>query len=140
MNIESIEIKNVQGGKNFKIDLNLKDRVSIIHGPNGCGKTTILKIINYLFNLNFFGLSIIDFESVKVTYADQSFLEVKSIEEINKPTPNESGSESPSLKYVKIVLSNSDNQSTTYSNYADLKRLCEQVIATSYFPVLKINK
>ena len=128
MNIESIDIKNVQGGKNFKIDLNLKDRVSIIHGPNGCGKTTILKIINYLFNLNFFGLSIIDFESIKVTYADQSFLEVKSIEEINKPTPNESGSESPSLKYVKIVLSNSDNQSATYSNYADSKRLCEQLI------------
>lgn len=126
MNIESIEIKNLLGGKNFKIDLNLKDRISIIHGPNGCGKTTILKIINYLFNFNFFGLSIIGFESVKVIFTNQSFLEAKSSEEIT--TTNENGAENPSLKSVKIVLTNSNNQSNIYSNESDLKRLCDLLI------------
>lgn len=126
MNIESIEIKNLLGGKNFKIDLNLKDRISIIHGPNGCGKTTILKIINYLFNFNFFGLSIIGFESVKVIFTNQSFLEAKSSEEIT--TANENGAENPSLKCVKIVLTNSNNQSNIYSNESDLKRLCDLLI------------
>lgn len=78
MNIESIEIVNLLGaGKSFKIDFNLKTKMTIIHGPNGCGKTTILKIINYLFNFNFFGLSLINFDSIKIVFDDKQYINIK---------------------------------------------------------------
>ena len=77
MNIKTIEITNLLGNKSFKIDFNIKERLRILHGPNGCGKTTILKINNYLFNYNFFGLSLIEFESIKIIFDDNQFLDVR---------------------------------------------------------------
>jgi len=50
MRIKSIHVEKLFGNYNYDIDLDAKIR--IIHGPNGCGKTTILKIIDAVFNIN----------------------------------------------------------------------------------------
>lgn len=54
----------------FNYELNLHDTVTIIHGPNGCGKTTMLKIMDAVFNKRINTLRTIDFESVKFVFDD----------------------------------------------------------------------
>ena len=49
----------------FNYEITLHDTVTIIHGPNGCGKTTMLKIMDAVFNKRISVLRAIDFESVK---------------------------------------------------------------------------
>lgn len=60
----------------FNYTLDLHDTVTIIHGPNGCGKTTMLKIINAVFNKQLSTLKATDFESVKFSLSDGSYLTI----------------------------------------------------------------
>ena len=48
MRIEQVSIKGLFNNFNYVIDL--EDSITIIHGPNGCGKTTVFKIIDAVFN------------------------------------------------------------------------------------------
>lgn len=50
MRIKQIKVKNLFGLFNHTIPFNLKEKITIIHGPNGLGKTIILKFIDGLFN------------------------------------------------------------------------------------------
>ncbi|MFX0073394.1 MAG: AAA family ATPase [Candidatus Hermodarchaeota archaeon] len=50
MRIKQINVVNLFGLFNHKIPFNLEEKVTIIHGPNGFGKTIILKFIDGLFN------------------------------------------------------------------------------------------
>lgn len=43
LRIESISVEGLFGLYDHTIPLNLEDRVTIIHGPNGVGKTKILE-------------------------------------------------------------------------------------------------
>src|SRR6266581_3332306 len=48
--IRQISVTNLFGIFNHTIPLNIDDRVTIIHSPNGFGKTAILRLINELFS------------------------------------------------------------------------------------------
>jgi predicted ATP-binding protein involved in virulence len=50
MRMQSIFIKGLFGRFDHKIRMNLEDRITIIHGPNGFGKTAILRLIANLFS------------------------------------------------------------------------------------------
>jgi len=43
--IKRIEVVGLFGLYDHVIDLNLEDRVTILHGPNGVGKTVLLQMI-----------------------------------------------------------------------------------------------
>ena len=136
MNIKTIEITNLLGNKSFKIDFNIKERLRILHGPNGCGKTTILKIINYLFNYNFFGLSLIEFESIKIIFDDNQFLDVrqntsdsltiKDQTEFPKPSSNKNSFWDDLIAPTKIVISTA-NDSINYDNSEDTCTLIDLI-------------
>ena len=49
MRIKSISVRGLFGVFDHTIPLNLDDRITIIHGPNGFGKTALLRIIQSLF-------------------------------------------------------------------------------------------
>lgn len=49
MRIKSISVRGLFGVFDHTIPLNLEDRITIIHGPNGFGKTAILRIVQNLF-------------------------------------------------------------------------------------------
>ena len=53
MRIHSIELKNFRGIEELKIDDISDTGVTVIHGRNEAGKTTILKAIEALFNYKF---------------------------------------------------------------------------------------
>ena len=59
-----LKIKNLFGYRNY--DLELNDKINILIGENGSGKSTILKIINALLNEDLITLSQIDFEEINV--------------------------------------------------------------------------
>jgi ABC-type branched-subunit amino acid transport system ATPase component len=50
--------------------MRLDDRITIIHGPNGYGKTTILSMVNALFNKRYFDLRHIPFHEFKIELED----------------------------------------------------------------------
>jgi predicted ATP-binding protein involved in virulence len=47
--VRNISIKGLFGRFDYEIPLNLEDRITIIHGPNGFGKTAILRLIAAIF-------------------------------------------------------------------------------------------
>ena len=50
MSITTLEVTHLFGLFNHKIELKTKDRITIIHGPNGFGKTAVLRMVDSLFN------------------------------------------------------------------------------------------
>ncbi|WP_242038138.1 AAA family ATPase [Tolypothrix sp. FACHB-123] len=50
MRIQQISVNGLFGLFDHVIPLNMDERITIIHGPNGFGKTAILKILNAFFN------------------------------------------------------------------------------------------
>ncbi len=48
--IKSIHIKNLFNQFNYDIEVDIENDVAILIAPNGCGKTTIFKILDFMFN------------------------------------------------------------------------------------------
>jgi predicted ATPase len=76
MQISRIEIKNLFGMFDHDINLKTKDRITIIHGPNGVGKTTVLKLIQDVFSAKFFALQAVHFKQISITFSNKQKLEV----------------------------------------------------------------
>lgn len=65
--VRSLDIKNLFGRFNYKISLN-SSGVTIITGPNGFGKSTILKIVSAIANTDLFYFMRLDFQSIEVQF------------------------------------------------------------------------
>jgi len=52
LRIKRIEVEGLFGLYHHVIDLNLEDRVTILHGPNGVGKTVLLRMIKAIFGFD----------------------------------------------------------------------------------------
>jgi predicted ATP-binding protein involved in virulence len=73
--IKQISVKNLFGMFNHTIPLNLDERITIIHGPNGFGKTAILRLLDTLFSQSDLSLSnsalqSLPFEEFRVCFND----------------------------------------------------------------------
>ncbi|RXG63183.1 hypothetical protein ES695_18550, partial [Candidatus Atribacteria bacterium 1244-E10-H5-B2] len=77
--IMTIEIKNLFGLFNYKIKLNQEENITIIHGPNGYGKTTILKLLNDIFNFQILELLKIYFDNITLKFSDNSKIDINKI-------------------------------------------------------------
>ncbi len=80
MRIKQISIFGLFGLFDHIIPLNLEERITIIHGLNGLGKTTILRLINKFFNNNMYNtddvLNTIPFERFEIELDDNSKIEI----------------------------------------------------------------
>jgi|SRR5579883_394440 len=70
--IRQISVKNLFGIFNHTIPLNMDERITIIHGPNGFGKTMILKLLYALFSLDNQPLYSIPFDEFRIYFEDGS--------------------------------------------------------------------
>lgn len=86
MRIKEISVKKLFGMFDYTIPLNLDERITIIHGPNGYGKTNILRLIKASFSLNLEILHKIPFNEYDLIFDDSS---VYSIRKKNKNDPVE---------------------------------------------------
>lgn len=76
MRISQIFVRNLFGVFDHLIPMKMEDRITIIHGPNGFGKTAILRLIDGLFNSKYSELRTIPFKEFRVAFDDGSLLKV----------------------------------------------------------------
>lgn len=82
--IRQISIKNLFGIFHHDIMLNMDERVTIIHSPNGFGKTAILKLLNELFTQGTSVIRTTPFDEFHVYFEDQGHFWIeKKIGEVN---------------------------------------------------------
>jgi len=81
MKIKEIIIEGLYNTFNHHIPLNQEEGITIIHSPNGFGKTMILRMIDGLFNLKFSVFRSVPFKSFAVILTDDSHIEVKKVED-----------------------------------------------------------
>jgi predicted ATP-binding protein involved in virulence len=77
MRIKEITVKKLFGIFDHAIPLNMDDRITIIHAPNGFGKTIILKMIYGLFNGYYRVFRLIPFEEFRVDFDNNASVWVK---------------------------------------------------------------
>ena len=76
MRIKSIHIKGLFDTFDHFIPFNQEDRITIIHAPNGFGKTIILKMLYGLLKMDFSIFDKIPFENFVVALDDDSRIEI----------------------------------------------------------------
>lgn len=82
MRITQISVDELFGVFKYTIPFNLEDRITIIHGPNGSGKTALLRLLDGLFNSQHSELRAIPFNWFQVDFDDRSSIKVsKEIED-----------------------------------------------------------
>ncbi len=72
MRIKQISVSGLFGIFDHVIPLNMNERITIIHGPNGFGKTVMLRILNGFFNSRYSELQTIPFSKFCVEFDDAS--------------------------------------------------------------------
>ncbi|MEZ2319389.1 MAG: AAA family ATPase [Microcoleus sp.] len=76
MRINKISVTKLFGVFNHPVSLNREDRITIIHSPNGFGKTALLRLINDFFNSPYSELRTIPFEEFRIDFDDGSYLQI----------------------------------------------------------------
>jgi predicted ATP-binding protein involved in virulence len=76
MKIQQISVNGLFGVFDHVIPLNIDDGITIIHAPNGFGKTAILRMLNGLFNSRYAIFRSIPFIKFRVEFDNESSIEV----------------------------------------------------------------
>lgn len=106
MRIKQISVTKLFGIFDHVIPLNLDERITIIHGINGVGKTSILRLINGIFNSKYSDIRKIPFHKFKIEFKDNSYLLI--VKEIP-----ENHEQSPSQDVIKGIFVNKDGKEET---------------------------
>ncbi len=86
MRITEINVTELFGLFNHHIPLNVEERITIIYGLNGVGKTILLKMISGLFNGRYDELRRVPFRKFEVKFDDGSRVWVDKIQLEEQPT------------------------------------------------------
>lgn len=74
--LENIKIKKLFGLFDYHITLDTTENITILTGPNGYGKTTILNIIYHFFNQQFSYFQKLNFESISFEFSENKRMEL----------------------------------------------------------------
>ena len=80
MRITKVSVKGLFGMFDHEIPLNQESRITIIHGPNGVGKTVLLSMLHGLFNYNYEYIGSIPFGSFEVEFDDRRGISVTNVD------------------------------------------------------------
>jgi energy-coupling factor transporter ATP-binding protein EcfA2 len=97
--VAEISVNKLFGSLDHVIPMRLGERVTLIHGPNGIGKTTILRAVANIFASNYSVLRRMPFGSIGLRFEDGRRLRVK------RTTPNKPGVFSPGEDRLDLVFS-----------------------------------
>jgi predicted ATP-binding protein involved in virulence len=78
MKLSKVSVRGLFGTLNHEIPLGTGG-ITFIHGPNGCGKTTVLRMVHALLVGELQILKTIDFQELQVTYSDNHSLLVSRV-------------------------------------------------------------
>lgn len=82
LRVKRIKVEGLFGLYNHDIPLNSEERVTILHGPNGVGKTVLLKMIAAVFGGEFNELFSIRFKKFAIEFADGAALAIEKRDEV----------------------------------------------------------
>ena len=87
LRLQLITVDGLFGTYDHVINLNLSDRVTLLHGPNGVGKTVVLGMISALLQERFDYFRRIPFSRFSLVFHDGSHLELQANDEteIHRP-------------------------------------------------------
>lgn len=74
--VKRIEVKGLFGLYDHTIDLKMEDRVTILHGPNGVGKTALLRMVKAALATDPKRLSARPFDELRLQLSDARVLEI----------------------------------------------------------------
>jgi len=78
LRLTHIHARGLFGMHNHEIHLNMDDRVTLLHGPNGVGKTTLLQMVNALMSNSLSFFSLIPMQSFTMRFHDSTTIELSS--------------------------------------------------------------
>ena len=78
LRLQKIVVEGLFGTYDHEINLRLKDRVTLLHGPNGVGKTVILGMIDALLRKRFDYFKGIPFSRFSLQFHDRSTIDLKA--------------------------------------------------------------
>ena len=76
LRLQRIEVDGLFGIYDHRIDLNLADRVTLLHGSNGVGKTTVLRMVDGLLRQKLTYFRRIPFTRLLLGFQGNSVLEL----------------------------------------------------------------
>jgi ABC-type Mn2+/Zn2+ transport system ATPase subunit len=76
MRISKISVTKLFGIFDHPVSLNLEDRITIIHGPNGFGKTALIRLINGFFNSQYSEIISIPFSEIQLDFDNGTYLRI----------------------------------------------------------------
>lgn len=88
MKIKKIVVKNLFGMFNHEIPLNTDEHITIIHGPNGYGKTILLTLIHAVFNRKLEKIRSIPLDELKIEFDDKRTLDFRQGDPIDEELKN----------------------------------------------------
>lgn len=81
MRITKVSVEKLFGIFDHEIPLNQDSRITIIHGPNGVGKTILLQLIRSVFHCDYEFIGEIPFEQFRIEFENGDFITVKNFKE-----------------------------------------------------------
>ena len=79
MRITKISVKGLFGMFDHEIPLNQESRITIIHGPNGVGKTVLMQMVHGLFDYDYAYIDSVPFEQIQIKYQDGAALTIEHL-------------------------------------------------------------
>lgn len=132
--IKTISVKKLFGTFDHIIPLNLNDRVTIIHSLNGYGKTTMLKMTDFLLDFKLLSFFTFNFEEFRIDFINGEFISIVKKEII--PSTNSSGSDQEKINQL-IICFFLDNNEITFE--IDIYALKEILLSHSKNPNRNLN-
>jgi predicted ATP-dependent endonuclease of OLD family len=130
LRIKRISVEGLFGIFDHDIGMKLDDRITIIHGMNGYGKTTILRMVNALFNKRYSDLRTTPFKEFRVELEDDSCVVVNKLPSANGRKSQEAKRRRLSGISVKLLRGGKDVEKTEVNSTTP-----EEWQAQSHFPM-----
>ncbi|NHC09986.1 AAA family ATPase [Stutzerimonas degradans] len=141
--LESMILEGVHN--RYRLEINFRKDLNILHGKNGTGKTTLLHAIANVVNCDFLRFSFIDFKFVKATYSNGIWVSIFRDKDLCRVACSTGDGFEFSREFASEILKRTDedrfNREVVYEIVKTQKDFIEtnnlRVIKTSYFPAFR---
>ena len=132
MSIDRVQVEGLFGRFDHDLKFAMDERIMIVIGPNGFGKTTTLRLIDALFNRSASRVAEVPFRQVKVTFDDGRALTAAKREDLDSRNPDSppltwtlhSGRKHETFEYPRV---SADSLGLPISAIEDLIPVLDQV-------------
>lgn len=84
MRLKKVSVKNLFGYYCYDINFNQKRSITIIHAPNGYGKTTVLKLVKGILELDFKSIYQVPLDEILIEFENDISIVVSKYNSINE--------------------------------------------------------